>query len=241
MGKDHLQADSVPHLAADLAMRIRWEVENGCPGYSKAKRKITPVIPAKSPIPTGLAALEAELGECTRCELHRGRNRIVFGEGDAKARLVFVGEGPGRDEDMAGRPFVGAAGQLLDRIIEAISCKREEVYICNVVKCRPPSNRVPNEDECTICGPFMKRQLAVIKPEVVVALGGTAAKYLLGVEEPLGRLRGRFHEKDGFKIMPTYHPAYLLRNPKGKRPVWQDMQMVAKELSIPVGAERKTQ
>jgi len=252
MSKPHLPGDSISRMATDLAQRIRWEVEHGSPGYPSVERSAVSAV-AADPVrehngvvsPTqdrdsALSALRAELGECTRCPLHQGRQHIVFGEGNANAKLVFVGEGPGRDEDLQGRPFVGAAGQLLSRIIQAISLSREAVYICNVVKCRPPNNRVPNEDECATCGPFMKKQLAIIKPQVVVALGGTAAKYLLGVEAPLGRLRGRFHDADGFEIMPTYHPAYLLRNPKGKRPVWEDMQMVAKALGIPRVLERKT-
>jgi uracil-DNA glycosylase family 4 len=158
----------------------------------------------------------------------------VFGEGSPNASLVFVGEGPGRDEDMAGRPFVGAAGQLLDKIIEAMQLGRSDVYICNVVKCRPPSNRVPNPEEQGTCGPFVRRQLEIIRPKVVVALGGTAASFLLGRDESLGRLRGRFHGLGALKVMPTYHPAYLLRKPEGKKFVWQDMQLVMKELGITI-------
>lgn len=179
-----------------------------------------------------LEALRSAIGECTRCVLHAGRTHLVFGEGSPQARVVFVGEGPGRDEDAAGRPFVGAAGQLLDRIIIAMGMTRESVYICNVVKCRPPGNRTPEPTERRICGPFVKRQLAVIEPKAVVALGATAAAYLLDTETPISRLRGRFHIKDNLKIMPTYHPAFLLRNPGAKRDVWNDMQQVMGVLGI---------
>ena len=179
-----------------------------------------------------LEALRNAIGECTRCVLHAGRTHLVFGEGSPEARLVFVGEGPGRDEDLAGRPFVGSAGQLLDKIIAAMGLSREKVYICNVVKCRPPGNRTPEPTERRICGPFVHRQLAVIRPEVVVALGATAAAYLLDTESPISRLRGRFHMKDNLKIMPTFHPAFLLRNPGAKRDVWNDMQQVMAALGL---------
>ncbi len=179
-----------------------------------------------------LFALKNALGECTRCGLHRGRNRLVFGEGNPRARLVFVGEGPGRDEDAAGRPFVGEAGGLLTRIIEAMGLSREDVYICNVVKCRPPNNRTPEESETRICGPFLKRQLAVIRPEVIVALGAVAASFLLESAVPISRIRGKFQTVDNIPMMPTFHPAYLLRNPGEKRAVWNDMQMVMERLGL---------
>ncbi len=182
-----------------------------------------------------LEALLSAIGECTRCGLSRGRTRLVFGEGNPEARLVFVGEGPGRDEDVAGRPFVGAAGQLLDRIIAAMGLTRGDVYICNVVKCRPPENRNPTESEQKICGPFLRRQLDAIDPEVIVALGSTAAGFLLETDAPVGRLRGRFHPYKNAQVLPTYHPAYLLRTPSAKRAVWEDMQLVMARL----GLERK--
>ncbi len=182
-----------------------------------------------------LNALRQAIGDCTRCNLHRGRTNLVFGDGNPHARLVFVGEGPGMDEDLAGRPFVGAAGQLLDRIIEAMGLSRQDVYICNVVKCRPPKNRTPAESEAKICGLFLKRQLAVIRPKVIVALGAVAAGYLLGGAQSITRIRGRFQQLDGTPMMPTFHPAYLLRNPSEKRAVWNDMQQVMGVL----GLERK--
>jgi DNA polymerase len=173
--------------------------------------------------------------------LSDNRQKLVFGEGLPTARLVFVGEGPGRDEDLSGRPFVGVAGQLLDRIITAISLERKDVYICNVVKCRPPNNRTPGEEECAICGPFLLAQLTIIKPEIVVALGATAARFLLNKNGSLGRQRGRFHDVGDLKIMPTYHPAYLLRYPQNKRAVWEDMQKVAAALGLEVAASRGQQ
>jgi DNA polymerase len=153
----------------------------------------------------------------------------VFGSGHSRARLVFVGEGPGFEEDQQGLPFVGPAGQLLTRIIEAINLDRNQVYICNVIKCRPPGNRNPQPDEIDTCFPFLERQLAAIKPDFIVALGTFAAQTLLGTRTPISRLRKRFHEYKGIKVLPTYHPAYLLRNPDMKRAVWEDMKMLMRE------------
>jgi DNA polymerase len=250
MANDFEKQDNVTFIADALRRRICWEVENGCAGYVRAEVPQTDLIKKpgpesqeiasdQSPLPTedperALLALREEIGDCTRCGLSEKRQHLVFGEGSPTARLVFVGEGPGRDEDLSGRPFVGAAGQLLDRIIAAINLERKDVYICNVVKCRPPNNRAPGEDESAICGSYMLAQLAVIKPEIVVALGATAAKFLLKRNESLGRQRGRFHQVGVFKIMPTYHPAYLLRNPQSKRAVWEDMQKVASALGLDV-------
>ncbi len=166
------------------------------------------------------------LGDCTRCRLHEGRKKIVFGQGNPQARLMFVGEGPGADEDRQGLAFVGAAGQLLTKIIAAIGLTREEVYIANIVKCRPPGNRDPKEDEIQTCIPFLRAQIRVIQPRIICTLGAPASKTLLNTTAPISRLRGRFHELDGIQVMPTYHPAYLLRNPEQKRPVWEDMQKV---------------
>jgi len=176
-----------------------------------------------------LEELRREMGNCARCKLHVQRKNIVFGTGNPDARLVFVGEGPGRDEDIQGEPFVGKAGQLLTRIIEAIGLTREEVYIANIVKCRPPENRNPQPDEIKACEPFLLRQLDIIKPEIICALGSFAAQTLLMSSEKITKLRGRFHNFKGIKLMPTYHPAFLLRNPEMKKDVWEDMKLVRKE------------
>ena len=173
-----------------------------------------------------------DLGICSRCDLCKTRKNMVFGEGDAKSRLVFVGEAPGHDEDVSGRPFVGKAGQLLTKIIQAIHLNRDQVYICNIIKCRPPGNRNPDPDEIQVCLPFLKRQLAVIKPEFICALGSVAAQTLLQTTTPISRLRGRYHMFEGIKLLPTYHPSYLLRNPEKKRDVWNDMQLLIKDMGL---------
>ncbi len=170
--------------------------------------------------------IRADLGDCRRCKLCGGRTNIVFGSGTAETRLVFVGEGPGADEDAQGVPFVGAAGQLLTKIIEAIQLKREQVYICNIVKCRPPGNRTPEEEEIAACSPFLFRQIESIRPRVICCLGAVAAQTILGTRTAVGKLRGRFHDYRGIQVMPTWHPAYLLRNPAAKRDVWDDVRMV---------------
>lgn len=179
-----------------------------------------------------LEEIREEIGDCTRCQLHEGRTNLVFGEGNPKARLVFVGEGPGRDEDMQGRPFVGRSGQLLTKIIQAMGLKREDVYICNVVKCRPPNNRTPEQSEMDTCEQFLFKQIRFIKPQIIVCLGATAAKSVLKTKDSLGSLRGKFHMYSGSKLMVTYHPAALLRNPHFKKPAWEDMQVVMKELGL---------
>jgi len=178
-----------------------------------------------------------ELGDCTRCPLEAGRKSIVFGEGDPFARLVFVGEAPGADEDEQGRPFVGRAGQLLTKIIEAMKLERKDVYICNILKCRPPGNRNPRPDEIAACEPFLIKQLSAIKPQVICALGTFAAHTLLKSETPITALRGRFHQYQGIALMPTYHPAYLLRNPSAKKTVWDDVQLIMKRLENIQGEE----
>ena len=177
-----------------------------------------------------LQDIRQELGDCHRCPLCQKRTHIVFGEGNPQARLAFVGEAPGADEDMQGRPFVGKAGQLLTKIIQAMGLTRQDVYICNILKCRPPSNRNPKPDEITTCEPFLVKQLQVIQPKVICALGTFAAHTLLKTEVPITILRGRFHTYQGIHLMPTYHPAYLLRNPGAKKKVWEDMQMIMKTL-----------
>ncbi len=178
----------------------------------------------------GLESLRGELGDCRRCGLGGLRHSLVFGEGNPRAELVFVGEAPGADEDAQGRPFVGQAGQLLTKIIAAMGFKREEVYICNILKCRPPGNRNPQPDEIDACEPFLIRQLQAIGPRVICALGTVAARTLLKSEAPISVLRGRFHTYQGIPLMPTYHPAYLLRNPGAKKQVWEDVQQVMKAL-----------
>ncbi len=182
-----------------------------------------------------LEEIREEIGDCTRCKLHQGRTNIVFGDGNPKAKLVFVGEGPGEEEDKRGRPFVGRAGQLLTKIISAMGLKRSDVYICNVVKCRPPSNRSPEPDESGTCEQFLFNQLRAINPDFIVCLGSVAAQSLLKTKEKLGNLRGKFHSYGRAKVMVTYHPAALLRNPGYKKPLWDDMQIVMKELRISTG------
>ncbi len=182
--------------------------------------------------PGAIEKVRHKLGDCQRCNLSQGRTNLVFGEGNPDARLVFVGEAPGADEDAQGRPFVGRAGQLLTRIISAMGLSRNDVYICNILKCRPPGNRNPKPDEIHACEPFLIKQIQAIQPEVICALGTFAAQTLLKKEVPITALRGRFHSYQGIKVMPTYHPAYLLRNERAKKLVWEDMQMVMKTLGI---------
>ena len=180
--------------------------------------------------PERLPAIADALKDCQRCRLSRNRNCLVFGSGNPKAELMFVGEGPGYEEDKQGQPFVGAAGQLLTRIIAAMKLTREAVYICNVVKCRPPGNRNPEADEIRTCLPFLERQIQAVRPRVICALGNVAVRSLLGTQLPVSRLRGRFHDHHGIPVMPTYHPAYLLRNPAKKREVWEDVQKIMRIL-----------
>jgi DNA polymerase len=180
-----------------------------------------------------LAAVRAEIGDCTRCPLaYAGRRHIVFADGDPNARLMFVGEGPGADEDETGTPFVGKAGQLLNNMIGAMGLKREEVYIANIVKCRPPANRTPEFVEATTCSQFLIRQIDIVRPQVIVALGATAATYLLGVKQSLASLRGTWHTSRGAKVAVTYHPAFLLRDPRQKGEAWKDLQRVMAELGL---------
>lgn len=192
---------------------------------------------ARTPAPAqasdaSLADIRADLGECTRCKLCKTRTNIVFGDGSPKTRVVFVGEGPGDQEDQQGLPFVGRSGQLLTQMIQAMGLAREQIYIANVVKCRPPDNRNPEPDEVAACSPFLHRQLDLIKPQVVVALGKFAAQTLLATETPISKLRGTFHDYRGTKLMPTFHPAYLLRNPPAKKDAWADLLLVMKELGL---------
>jgi uracil-DNA glycosylase len=179
-----------------------------------------------------LPRIREDIGDCTRCKLHKGRTNIVFGVGNPKAELMFVGEGPGHDEDIQGEPFVGRAGKLLTQMIEAMSLRREDVYIANVVKCRPPENRLPEKDEITTCSPFLMRQIDVIKPKVVCCLGSCAAQTLLQTTQGISRFRGEWFEFRGAKLIATYHPAYLLRNPPAKSEVWKDLQKVMAVLGL---------
>jgi len=171
-----------------------------------------------------------ELGDCKRCPLHLTRRNLVYGEGNPSAGLVFIGEAPGEEEDLQGRPFVGRAGQLLTRIIEAMGFRRQDVYICNILKCRPPRNRNPKQEEMETCEPFLVKQIEAIGPKVICALGSFAARRILQTDVPITVLRGKFHEFRGVRVMPTYHPAYLLRNPDAKKQVWEDVQLIMKVL-----------
>ncbi len=197
------------------------------------------VLPPKDPAAAAarLKAVREALGDCRRCRLCQGRKTIVFGVGDPAARLLFVGEGPGAEEDARGEPFVGRAGQLLTAIItKGMGLTRGDVYIANIVKCRPPDNRVPLPDEAAACLPFLKAQIEAVRPEVIVALGKTAVLFLLGIEAPITKLRGRWTDFGGIPVMPTFHPSYLLRNPGAKRDVWSDIQEVMRRLGLPLPA-----
>jgi DNA polymerase len=234
--KDHLRFASelgVAGVSRDAAWRVRGQAERegqagqaGQAGEQTERKGAAPVALFKSPA-DALVAIREDLGDCTRCKLHTlGRRQVVFGVGNAQADLMFVGEAPGADEDIQGEPFVGRAGQLLTKIIEAIGLSRGDVYIANVIKCRPPQNRNPEQDEVDTCEPFLFRQIDVIQPKVIVALGTFAARALLRTLDPISRLRGRVFEYRGAKLIPTFHPAYLLRNPASKREVWEDMKLV---------------
>jgi uracil-DNA glycosylase family 4 len=206
--------------------------EIGVKGLGKPKggkkgggRELTPEGKARA-----LDELRDDIGDCTRCKLCKGRQNIVFGVGNPDAKIMFIGEGPGRDEDIQGEPFVGRAGQLLTKIIEAMGYKRSDVYIANIVKCRPPNNRNPEPDEVATCKPFLIRQVETIRPRVIVCLGSVATQNLLEIDAKITGMRGKFTEWQGTPVMPTYHPAFLLRNPNMKKPVWEDMQQVMKHL-----------
>ncbi len=225
----------------DLGVKEIWRPRPEAAQQVEVKRAVSPASPVPEPrvelpsmAPAGdtLLKIVQDMGECTRCRLHEGRNKIVFGAGNEKARLVFVGEGPGADEDISGLPFVGRAGQLLTQMIEGtaskegIALKRADVYICNVVKCRPPENRTPETDEMATCGQFLFRQLKVIQPKAICALGSTAAKALLGGKDGVTKLRGKWHQWNDIPLMITYHPSYLLRpyNQNAKREAWEDLK-----------------
>jgi len=223
-------------VIAEVSLSLQRMAESGVRGLDCSEKSLNalktwgrlPPRPAAVPAET-LKDIRANLGECVRCGLSESRTRIVFGQGHPNARLMFVGEGPGQEEDLAGEPFVGAAGQLLTRIIEAIKLTREDVYIANVVKCRPPGNRTPQPEEIATCSPVLRRQIAAIRPLFICTLGGCAAQTLLGTKAPISRLRGRFYDFAGIRVLPTFHPAYLLRNPEKKREVWEDLKRLMKE------------
>lgn len=220
-----------PDPRDQLSEHLKFYGELGVPGFRREPEwRTRGPVPSFAPAMSGQQALDAirqDIGECTRCKLcNLGRRHIVFGVGNPQADLMFVGEAPGRDEDMQGIPFVGRAGQKLTQIIEAIGLKRDAVYIANVIKCRPPENRNPEPDEVDTCEPFLFRQIDSIKPKVIVALGTFAARSLLKTDAPISRLRGRVYEYRGAKLVPTFHPAYLLRNPDCRREVWEDMKKV---------------
>ncbi len=218
-------------LASTLSPELAAPMPKPIPFDDLAPLPLKILSPAERP--AALEAVRADIGDCTRCPLaYAGRHKIVFADGDPNARLMFVGEGPGADEDASGLPFVGKAGQLLNNMIGAMGLKREEVYIANIVKCRPPGNRTPEPVEANTCTQFLIKQIDIVRPEVIVALGATAATYLLGVKQSLGSLRGRWHSSRGAKVAVTYHPAFLLRDPRQKGEAWKDLQMVMGEMGL---------
>jgi uracil-DNA glycosylase len=224
---------------APAALSAMQPVIASAPPKTMAPLSVLPIVNAPSLFEVldrvendTLERIREDLGECTRCRLHEQRNKIVFGAGNARAELVFVGEGPGHDEDMQGLPFVGRAGKLLTQMIEAMGLQRDQVYICNVVKCRPPENRKPEDDEVATCSPYLYRQLDVIAPKAIVCLGGVAAQTLLKTKDPISRFRGAWFDFRNSKLLATYHPAYLLRNPNAKSEVWKDLQKVMAYLGL---------
>ena len=230
--KQAVAADSRPSPAAqtptqdDMPRKTTSAGQAGLFGDLPGAEAERAALPVLEPQDASLEAIREDIGECVRCKLHQHRMHIVFGEGDPNANLVFVGEGPGADEDATGRPFVGRAGQLLDKIIAAIGLRRQDVYIANIVKCRPPGNRTPERDETATCEQFLFRQLAFIRPKVIVALGSPAFQTILRTKDPITRARGEWRDWNGVKVMPTFHPAYLLRVPEKKREAWEDMKKV---------------
>jgi len=241
-----------PETKKQLASRVKYYKEMGIHDFYRrpveegAELALQPVAddhlvntepaaalpPVLGDKPSALKLIREDIGDCTRCRLHKGRTNLVFGVGNVNADLMFVGEGPGADEDAQGEPFVGRAGQLLNNMISAMGLKRSDVYIANVVKCRPPQNRTPEKDECDTCSPFLMRQIDVIKPKVIVALGAVAAKNLLAINDSMSNLRGRWYDFRDSKLLVTYHPAYLLRYPRQKKEAWKDMQMAMKYLGL---------
>lgn len=261
--RPHGTTPEVAAIAAEAFRHLEWLRDSGVREVPLPARRASRAMPAPTaPHPTGtkapagasppaaysmadrgcgsasLLAVREDLGECTRCKLAPGRHKLVFGVGSPTAELMFVGEGPGADEDAQGEPFVGKAGQLLTKMIEAMGFRRGEVYIANVVKCRPPGNRDPEPDEIESCEPFLKAQIAAIRPRVIVALGRFAVQTLLRDATPISRQRGKWREYEGVRLMPTFHPAYLLRNPPEKKKAWEDLQLVMKEFGKAVPEKR---
>lgn len=226
MGRDPVPVKDLLRYLGDLG----WRDVSVAPAVPGSNGGGGPAEPEDCP---DLPCLERLIDGCTRCTLAQGRKSIVFGEGDPEARLMFVGEGPGADEDKTGRPFVGQAGKLLDAMIQAMALRRDEVYIANVVKCRPPGNRDPRDDEVAACAPFLDRQIELIEPEVIVCLGKPAAHRLLGTKRALKALRGQWFTYKGAAVLVTYHPAYLLRTPRDKHLVWEDLKRVMARLGLP--------
>jgi DNA polymerase len=220
--------ENINEMIGDLKSYLEYLKGMGIISIPASEMK--PDEPDQSNVLT-LADVQKELGDCKRCKLHRTRRTIVFGEGNEKATLMFIGEGPGFDEDVQGRPFVGRAGQLLTKIIQSINLPREEVYIANIIKCRPPQNRNPEPDEIQSCSPFLMKQILAIRPKIICALGTFSAQTLLKTETKITALRGKVFNLEGIKVIPTYHPAFLLRNPDKKREVWEDMKKIAELLN----------
>ena len=223
----------VQEIIADLKSYLEYLKGMGI--VSIPASKSNPEKTPRSEIQT-LEEVRKELGDCKRCKLHRTRRTIVFGEGNEKATLMLIGEGPGYDEDVQGRPFVGKAGQLLTKILQSINLPREEVYIANIIKCRPPQNRNPEPDEIESCHPFLMKQINVIQPKIICALGTFSAQTLLKTDVKISALRGKFYDLGGIKVIPTYHPAFLLRNPERKREVWEDMKKIVELMGLGNGS-----
>jgi len=244
-----------PQTRKALAERLRYYNDLGIYDFYRRASQDAPAVAVEQTIPeptesasqmpratasstttdrsAALRVIREEIGDCTRCRLHKqGRKQIVFGFGNPNAELMFIGEAPGADEDEQGEPFVGRAGQLLNNMIKAMGLAREDVYIANIIKCRPPGNRTPERDECETCSPFLMQQIKVISPKAIVALGAVAAKTLLAVNAPMLELRGHWYDFRGTKLAVTYHPAFLLRDPRQKKETWKDLQMVMKELGL---------
>ena len=235
----HKEGDSRAHEASGIyrenfisaldgvSRHLRFLADMGCEGFDCSPESLEWINNWGSSVISSNESLEeiyTDIGDCRRCKLSESRNHIVFGVGDPKASLIFIGEGPGYDEDKKGEPFVGAAGRLLNKIIQAMHLSREDVYICNIVKCRPPGNRNPLPDEIKTCLPFLKRQIAAIQPKFICTLGSVAVQSLLNIRDPISKMRGNLYKYQKITVIPTFHPAYLLRNPEKKRDVWEDMK-----------------